>query len=128
MFTSRRALYSVVVLPEPVGPVTMKMPFGRRTISWMPSSTSGDIPSWPMSSRTADWSSTRSTTLSPNWVGRVETRRSTGRPPMLILIRPSCGSRRSAMFRLASTFTRETIGTASCRGGGAISYSAPSMR
>jgi len=30
-FNSRRAEYSVVVLPEPVGPVTMTTPLGR----WM---------------------------------------------------------------------------------------------
>ena len=40
-----------------------------------------------MSSCTEDWSSTRSTTLSPNCVGSVETRKSTARPPSVILMR-----------------------------------------
>ena len=31
-FSSFSAAYSVVVLPEPVGPVTRKMPFGRLMI------------------------------------------------------------------------------------------------
>jgi hypothetical protein len=33
-FSSLSAPYSVVVLPLPVGPVTRKMPFGRRMIFW----------------------------------------------------------------------------------------------
>ena len=66
-------------------------------------------------------SSTRSTTLSPNCVGSVETRRSTCRPAMFFWMRPSCGRRRSAMFRFDMTFTREMTGSARCRGGGAIS-------
>jgi len=36
-------------------------------------------------------------------------------------MRPSCGSRLSAMFMFAMTFTREITGSARCRGGGDIS-------
>ena len=111
----------MVVLPEPVGPVTIKMPFGRFTISEMPSSTSSGMPSWLMSSCTAPWSSTRNTTDSPNWVGREDTRKSTGRPPMVSLMRPSWGMRRSAMLRLAKTLMREVMGRARFLPGGDIS-------
>src|SRR5215471_15954915 len=51
----------------------------------------------------------RSTTLSPWSVGRVETRRSISRPIRRSLIRPSCGSRRSAMFSFAMILMRDTI-------------------
>ena len=73
-------------------------------------------------------SSTRMTTPSPNIVGSVETRRSTGLPPMLSSMRPSCGSRRSAMSRFAMTLMRLAIAGARCRGGGTISYITPSTR
>ena len=46
------------------------------------------------------------TTLSPYSVGSVETRRSTSRPSALTLMRPSCGSRRSAMFNRDMIFNR----------------------
>jgi len=49
------------------------------------------------------------TTDSPCAVGRQETRRSTGRPATVSAMRPSCGTRRSAMFRPARIFTREMI-------------------
>ena len=43
-------------------------------------------------------------------------------------MRPSCGKRRSAMFRSAITFTRVVMAKARWRGGGTISYSTPSER
>ena len=49
------------------------------------------------------------TTDSPCAVGRHETRRSTGRPATVSAMRPSCGTRRSAMLRPARIFTREMI-------------------
>ncbi len=66
-----------------------------------------------------DWflSSTRSTTFSPLMPGSDEKRRSTVRPCVATWMRPSCGMRRSAMSRLAITFSRETIaGCSSTRG------------
>ena len=36
-------------------------------------------------------------------------------------MRPSCGSRRSAMFKFDMTLRREVTGKARCLGGGAIS-------
>ena len=77
---------------------------------------SSGMDSFSMSRLIADWSRTRHTTLSPNEVGKVETRRSTGLPPIVILIRPSCGILRSAILRSAKTFTREITGTASVSG------------
>ena len=59
--------------------------------------------------RTTVRSSTRMTTLSPNIVGRIETRMSTGLPPMFSSMRPSCGSRRSAMSRFDMTLMRLAI-------------------
>ena len=49
------------------------------------------------------------TTLSPCIVGTVETRKSTSLPRSASLMRPSCGSRRSAMLSFAMILTRETI-------------------
>ena len=66
-------------------------------------------------------SKTRNTTLSPNCVGSVDTRKSTGRPDIVIFIRPSWGMRFSAIFKFAKTFTREITGSARLLGGGAIS-------
>src|SRR5262249_20644976 len=57
-------------------------------------------PSSTKSSATRDRSRMRRTTLSPNAVGTVETRRSMSTPRTAILMRPSCGSRRSAMSSL----------------------------
>ena len=61
-------------------------------------------------------------------VGSTLTRRSTGWPPTVRRMRPSCGSRRSAMSRLAMTLMRVVMAKARCRGGGTISYSTPSAR
>jgi len=74
------------------------------------------MPRFSTSRDTVLRSRTRSTTLSPNCVGRVETRRSMTRPPMDICMRPSCGNRRSAMLRPDMTLIREMIGKASSWG------------
>ena len=47
------------------------------------------------------------TTFSPNTVGKVATRRSTAFPAMTPDMRPSCGTRRSAMLRSAMIFSLE---------------------
>ena len=126
--TSFNALYRVVVLPEPVGPVTMKIPLGRLTAFLIPPLTSSGKPKLSRLRFTADLSKTRNTTLSPNWVGRVETRRSTALPSIVIFIRPSCGIRCSAIFRSAMTLILEMTGKERLLGGGDISYNAPSTR
>ena len=55
-FNSDRAAYKVVVFPEPVGPVTRKIPFGR---SMMDSKRSKSSPSKPRA-----WRLTRLSSLS----------------------------------------------------------------
>ncbi len=128
LFNSARAAYSVVVFPEPVGPVLTMMPLGLR-MSWRKATRSSSR--MPMRSRSRDTlarSSTRMTMLSPNMVGSTDTRRSTGLPPTTSSMRPSWGRRRSAMSRLDMTLIREAMAMAMCRGGGTISYSTPSMR
>jgi len=50
----------------------------------------------------------RRTTLSPCRVGEVAMRKSVSRPCTVRLIRPSCGRRRSAMFRCAMILMRDT--------------------
>ena len=68
------------------------------------------------------------TTFSPNRVGQVLTRKSMARFfDSRILMRPSCGTRRSAMSSRAMTLRRATILTASWTGGSATSFSTPSM-
>ncbi len=122
------AAYSVVVLPLPVGPVTSRMPCGR-WINWSTrSSVVSSMPSSDRSSRPACLSSRRSTTRSPWPAGIVDTRTSTGRPAIRRPIRPSCGSRRSAMSSLAMTLIRDTTGCATAFCGASTSRSTPSTR
>ncbi len=68
------------------------------------------------------------TRLSPNSVGMVETRKSISRSAILSLMRPSWGSRRSAMSSLAMILTREMMAACSRRGGESTSWSTPSIR
>ena len=117
-----------MVFPDPVGPVTRMIPFGRCTILRNFASVAGSIPILFRSSCTTVRSSTRMTTDSPNSVGSTLTRRSTEFPPTVNSMRPSWGTRRSAMSRFAMIFTRLTIAFARCRGGGTISNSTPSAR
>ena len=82
-----------------------------------------------MPSMALEGSRIRVTTFSPNSVGQVLTRKSMARfLESRILMRPSCGTRRSAMSRRDMTLRRATILTASCTGGSATSLSTPSMR
>ena len=122
------AAYSDVVLPEPVGPVTSRMPFGL----WISSSVSawvfGSMPSEFRSSRPACLSSRRSTTRSPCPAGIVETRTSTARPATRSEMRPSWGRRFSAMSRRDMTLIRDTISGATARLVCSTSRSTPSTR
>ena len=68
------------------------------------------------------------TTDSPCIVGTVDTRRSISFPCTRSRMRPSCGSRRSAMSRLAMIFTREITAAEKRRGGDSTSCSTPSIR
>ena len=122
------AAYRVVVLPEPVGPVTSTMPCGSRISRSIEASVISLIPSTVRSSRAASLSRSRSTTRSPGPVGNVDTRTSTLLSPSLSAMRPSCGSRFSAMSRLAITLSRDTSAACSARGGSMTSLSTPSTR
>ena len=76
-----------------------------------------------MPSIALDGSRIRATIFSPNSVGQVLTRKSIARfLEMRILMRPSCGTRRSAMSSRDMTFRRAASLTASCTGGFAISF------
>ena len=90
----------------------------------------GDMPSLSIPSSTEERSSKRSTTASPWSIGITETRTSISRPEMMILMRPSCGTRFSAMSSLARIFRRETMAAWNCLTSAAMeaSWSTPSMR
>ncbi len=81
-----------------------------------------------MLSRPACLSSKRITTLSPCDDGKVETRTSTSRPARRKEIRPSCGTRFSAISSFAITLIRETSKGANSRRGCTISRNCPSTR
>ncbi len=66
----------MVVLPEPVGPVTSTMPYGFATASINSRSARGSMPNFSRSSVRLPLSRIRSTTFSPNSVGSVDTRKS----------------------------------------------------
>ena len=120
--------YNVVVLPEPVGPVTRMMPCGLWISSRMCWSQTSPMPRWETCRRPACLSSRRSTTRSPLLEGMVETRTSTSRPPRRREMRPSWGIRFSAMSRRAMTLMRDTSSGASSRLGVSTSRSTPSTR
>ncbi|MPN14229.1 hypothetical protein SDC9_161555 [bioreactor metagenome] len=120
--------YSVVVLPEPVGPVTRMMPCGR-AVRWVKRlSVSPPMPTASRLSLLSLLSSRRSTARSPWALGRVETRTSMARVPRRRLMRPSCGRRFSAMSRSAMIFRREISAACSARLGCTTSRSVPSTR
>ena len=64
----------------------------------------------------------------PFTVGAVATRMSMSLPAILRRMRPSWGSRFSAMLRPAMIFTRAMIDGRNCRAAWRVSYSTPSMR
>ena len=70
----------------------------------------------------------RATTFSPHTVGRVATRRSILRPWWFTDIRPSWGTRRSAMFMSDMILSREMTPFAMFLGERWASCSTPSMR
>ena len=68
------------------------------------------------------------TTFSPNKVGKVLTRKSIARWPNLSFMRPSCGTRFSAMSMREMTLMREASLSLMAMGGWVISRNSPSMR
>ena len=123
-----KAAYSVVVLPEPVGPVTRIMPWGWAISCANLASTSPCIPTDCRLRFAPLLSSKRSTARSPWALGSVLTRTSTARVPMRRLMRPSCGSRFSEMSRSAMIFKREISAACKARLGCTTSRSVPSTR
>ena len=124
--------YSVLVLPEPVGPVTSTMPYGFKMLRSNFVSDSCSKPSLVMSSRRFSLSSKRMTIFSPYSVGTVETRKSSSfffpSALYLIMMRPSCGSRFSAMSSLAMIFRRLVMASFNRSGGLITVCSRPSTR
>ncbi len=118
----------MVVFPEPVGPVTSTIPYGLRMARIRSFSAFGSKPNFWRSSVRLPLSRIRSTIFSPKITGSVETRKSITRLPILSLMRPSCGTRRSAMFRLDMILTRDVSAAFSFTGGFITSNSAPSIR
>ena len=97
--------WSVVVLPEPVGPTTRRMPWGFLIISSKRARLFGakfilSIGIAPPDARI------RITTPSPATVGMVATRTSTSWPFILNASLPSWGTRFSAMFKFDIIFMR----------------------
>ena len=125
---SDRPAYRVVVLPEPVGPVTRIMPWGLRRPWRNPRSTAGGIASCARRSCPDCLSSKRSTTRSPWAEGIVDMRISTAWPAIRTEMRPSWGTRRSAISRRAMTLSRDTSSGPSMRLRDSTSASSPSMR
>ena len=120
--------YSVVVLPDPVGPVTRIMPLGSANASRKIISASSDMPSRSSDMPAFSLSKIRITTRSPARLGNVDTRTSTSFPPSVRPIRPSCGIRRSAMSSRAMTLIRLTTTGATLAGKRSRSCKTPSAR
>ena len=90
LFNRFRQVYKDTVLPEPVGPVTRIMPYGRPIACNSRSFSSGSYPKASMPSFALLGSRIRITIFSPNKVGSVLTRKSITRSgPTLSFIRPS---------------------------------------
>ena len=124
------AAYSVVDLPEPVGPVTSSAPVGRAISVESFSRISSARPSSVSVGAFFDLSRRRMTTDSPSTVGSVATRTSSMRPAAAAFseMRPSWGLRRSAMSSFASTLRRVVTPAIIRFGIRCTSWSTPSMR
>ena len=115
-FTSGRATcfsveYKVVVLPEPVGPVTRITPCGCSTIERQVASSSASKPSSRKFFSSTTGSKMRITSFSPNAVGMVDSRNSTSSPDgARVFRRPSCGRRFSAMSMRPRILRRDNTG------------------
>ena len=99
----------MVDLPEPVGPVTSRMPCGRSMSCLNVLYVSGSMPTLARLNTMRPLSRSRMTMPSPWTIGMIETRTSISRPWTRILMRPSCGRRFSAMFSRAMILMRLTI-------------------
>ena len=127
-FSAFSAAYSVVVLPLPVGPVTTNIPLGRFSVRATAAATSGGRPRWSSESRPALWLSSRITTDSPCWVGRVLMRTSMLPSLSRTWKRPSCGRRFSLMSSPLINFSRSATAPAILASASVCTCSTPSMR
>ena len=97
LLSSDNAVYSVVDLPDPVGPVTNKIPCGLLII-WSNTLSSCSLrPRSFFSLVRAVLDVSRITIFSPYTVGRTDTRISYSIRSTICVIRPSCGLRFSAI-------------------------------
>ena len=103
---SANAAYSVVVLPEPVGPVTSTMPAVRPKTSRKRLSMAGGMPMLSSLRMAVPCSSKRMTADSPKVVGSVLRRTSIVWSFRRTVKRPSCGRRFSEMSNPAISFKR----------------------
>ena len=110
------------IFPVIAGEYTLRTAFMRSFSAF------GSNPNFCRSSVRFDLSRIRSTIFSPKMTGSVETRKSMTRLPILSLIRPSCGTRRSAMLRFDRILTRLVSAALSLIGGFITSRSEPSIR
>ncbi len=127
-FIRASAPYSVVVLPEPVGPVTSSMPCANEMNSHTLARIAAGMPRRSSSSSPPSWGSSRKTADSPYCVGIVDIRRSSVWPRTRTTKRPSWGSRRSAMSSPADSFSRCTTAGAIRLSASVWTTSVPSIR
>ena len=128
VLSSDRTLNKLVDFPDPVGPVTRIIPFGWAIASFTVASDRPQYPSWSSLTAWFDSSKIRMTTFSPSAIGNVETRSAYCFPETFILNRPSCGTRRSSIFRLERILMRLTKAPWTFRGNLLTSFKTPSIR
>ncbi len=127
-FRIDKIVASVVVLPLPVGPVMTIMPCGSFSNRLSATSSAGENPSFSTTSRPRSFGRIRITADSPCCIGMIATRMSISVRPARSRAAPSCGSRRSAILRLATILMREITACGSTPAGAATGRSKPSMR
>ena len=120
--------YSVVLLPEPVGPDVRIIPFGRFSPASTVRSARPVIPIPSISIVVPLLSSNRITTCSPHTTGEIAIRRSTSLSPTITANCPSCGIRCSSIFKFAKIFTRDTSAGSIVFGSSITRLSTPSIR
>ena len=124
----RTNAYSVVDLPEPVGPEVRIIPFGFA----IPRSTIANacpvIPIFSISSVVPVLSKIRITTCSPHTTGEIATRRSTSFPATAKVNWPSCGIRCSSIFRFDKILILDTNAGSIVFGSSITFLSTPSIR
>ena len=103
-----KILYSVVVFPDPVGPVTNTIPCDEETAFRIVFRSLSSKPSCSIFFSPAFLFKIRITTRSLLLVGKIEIRKSTSNVLYLKGIAPSCGSRLSEISSLLKILIRVT--------------------